>query len=70
MNVKAMVRGLLEELPDDCSLEDIMLQLYTRASILESREQIAAGKGLSLAVAKKELDAWLNSLSLPDSSPS
>ena len=70
MNVKAMVRGLLDELPDDCSLEDLMLQLYIRASILDSREQIAAGKGLSLVAARKELDSWLNSLSLPDSPPS
>jgi len=69
-NVKAIVRGLLDELPDDCSLEEIMLELYVRASILESREQIAAGKGVSLETARKELDLWFKSRSLPGSSPS
>lgn len=69
-NVKAIVRGLLDELPDDCSLEEIMLELYIRASILESREQIAAGKGVSLETARKELDLWFKSRSLPGSSPS
>ncbi len=69
-NVKAIVRGLLDELPDDCSLEDIMLELYVRASIIESREQIAAGKGVSLATARKELDLWFKSRSLPSLSPS
>jgi hypothetical protein len=69
-NVKGMIRGLLDELPDDCSLEDIMFELYVRANIMESRAQIAAGKGISLDTARKELDIWLKSLSLPDSSPS
>ncbi len=69
-NAKSIVRGVLEELPDDCTLEDIMLQLYIRASILESRQQFANGKGLSLAKARKELDLWFNSPSLPNPSPS
>jgi hypothetical protein len=69
-NAKAIVRGILDVLPDDCTLEDIMLELYIRVSILESRKQIAAGKGLSLEQARKELDLWFTSLSLQNSSPS
>jgi hypothetical protein len=68
-NAKAIVRGVLDELPEDCTLEDIMLELYVRASILESREQITAGKGLSLEEAKKELDSWFTSHSLQLSVP-
>jgi hypothetical protein len=68
-NAKAIVRGVLDELPEDCTLEDIMLELYVRASILESREQIIAGKGLSLEEAREELDLWFTSQSLQNSSP-
>jgi len=69
-NVKAIVRDLLDDMPDDCTLEEIMLQLYIRASILESREQILAGDGLTLEAARKDLEKWLTSRSLQNSSPS
>jgi len=68
-SAKAIVRDVLDELSDDCTLEEIMLQLYVRASIIESRRQIAEGKGLSLAEARKELDSWFTSRSRPNSSP-
>jgi hypothetical protein len=67
-NAKDIVRGIINEMPDDCTLEDIMLELYVRASILESRQQIASGQGLSLAQARKELDLWFTSQSLQNSS--
>ena len=67
INVKTMVRGLLEELPDTCSLEDVMLELYARASIMQSREQIKSGRGMSLEAAKKEIETWLKSQSLTNS---
>jgi hypothetical protein len=62
-SAKAIVRGVIDELPDDCTLEDIMLELYIRASILESRQQIAEGKGFSIEEARKELDLWFKSRS-------
>ena len=68
-DAKAIVREVLNELSDDCTLEEIMLQLYVRASIIESRRQIAEGKGLSLAEARKDLDSWFTSRSLLNSSP-
>ncbi|MGH7494451.1 MAG: hypothetical protein ACREOO_18925 [bacterium] len=67
-NIKAVVRGLLDELPDDCTIEDVILALYVRASILESREQINRGEGMTLEAAKKELGAWLQSKSHQNSS--
>ncbi len=69
-NAKDLVRGIVDELPDNCTLEDIMLELYIRASIIESSQQIAFGQGLSLEQARKELDLWFTSRSLPNSSPS
>jgi len=68
-NAKAIVRDVFDELSDDCTLEEIMLQLYVRASIIESRKQIAEGKGLSLEEARKDLDLWFTSRSLLNSSP-
>jgi len=69
-NVKAIVRDLLDDMPDDCTLEEIMLELYIRASILESRQQISAGEGITLEAARKDLEKWLTSRSLQNSSPS
>jgi len=68
-DAKGIVRDVLEELSDDCTLEEIMLQLYVRASIIESRKQITEGKGLSLEEARKDLDLWFTSRSLQNSSP-
>lgn len=68
-NAKDVVRGIIETLPDNCSLEDIMLELYIHASILDSRQQIAAGRGLSLQEARTELNLWFTSRSLQNSSP-
>lgn len=68
INVKTMVRGLLEHLPDTCSLEDVMLELYARASIIQSREQIKSGLGMSLETARTEVESWLKSQS-PQSLP-
>ncbi len=65
LNIKTMVRGLLDELPDTCSLEEVMVELYARASIVQSREQIKAGLGMSLETAKTEIETWLKSRSLP-----
>lgn len=69
-SAKIIVRGLLDQLPDDCTLEDVMLELYVRASIIESRQQIVDGRGLSMAAAKEELDEWFKSRSLQSSSVS
>lgn len=68
-NAKDVVRGVIDALPDNCTLEDIMLELYIRANIIESRRQIAAGRGLSLQEARQELDLWFTSRSLQNSSP-
>jgi len=69
-SAKDLVRDLVDELPDNCTLEDIMLELYIRASVIESRQQMADGQGLSLEQAQKELDSWFTSRSLRSSSPS
>ena len=61
LNVKAIVRDMLDRLPDNCTFEDVMLEIYTRASLIESREQITDGKGISLQETKKEFDSWFKS---------
>jgi len=60
-DAKTIVRHIIEKLPDDCTLEDIIHEIYICASVLESRQQIAAGKGMSLDEAKREMDLWFNS---------
>jgi predicted transcriptional regulator len=41
---KETVRALLDRLPDDCSLEDVLYQLYVLESVARGREDAQAGR--------------------------
>jgi hypothetical protein len=58
-NAKQQVQKVLEQLPDDCSLEDVQYQLYVIQKI-RSRSQMAdAGQFVSQKEAEKRMDKWL-----------
>ena len=42
-SVKEMVMELIQELPDDVSIDDLMYHLYAKQKILKSKHQIALG---------------------------
>ena len=44
MQAKETVRSLLEGLPDDCSLDDVMYHLYVNQMVERGRAQAEAGK--------------------------
>ncbi len=41
---KETVRTLLDRLPDDCRLEDVLYQLYVIQSVERGREDVRAGR--------------------------
>ena len=46
MQVKQAVRDLLERLPDDCSLEDVLYHLYVIEKTQRGLAELEAGQGI------------------------
>ena len=57
--VKKETIKLIQRLPDECSMDDIIETLWIRKKIMKGQEQIKAGKGISHEEAKKRLKKWL-----------
>ena len=55
---KQTVRELLEQMPEDCSLEDVQYQLYLRQKLDRSRQAAAEGRVVSHAEVKERLSMW------------
>jgi predicted transcriptional regulator len=55
---KDTVRKVLEQMPDDCSLEDVQYQLYQRQRLDRSRQAAAEGRIVSHAEVKERLSKW------------
>lgn len=52
---KATVRALLDRLPDDCSLDDILYHLYVAQKVAHGLADSASGNTVPHAVAMQEL---------------
>lgn len=52
---KATVRALLDRLPDDCSLDDILYHLYVAQKVAQGLTDAASGNVIPHAVAMQEL---------------
>lgn len=60
MDSKTAVRALLDRLPDDCTLEDVLYHLYVIQQIERGRADVAAGRTLSHEQVAAELrQKWL-----------
>jgi len=55
---KDTVRKVLEQMPDDCSLEDVQYELYQRQRLDRSRQAAAEGRVVSHAEVKERLSKW------------
>jgi len=47
VETKETVRALLDRLPDDCSLDDVLYHLYVIQAIAEGRADSKAGRTMS-----------------------
>ena len=60
METKETVRSLLERLPDDCTIEDVLYHLYVLQEVERGRADIAAGRVIPHAQVADELRRkWL-----------
>lgn len=47
MTTKQQVRAVLERLPDDCSLDDVLYHLYVLRAVERGRADVQAGRTLT-----------------------
>jgi hypothetical protein len=59
MVVKDVAKQVIDNLPDEVSLEDIIQALNVRAKFDSGDRQIDEGRGVSHEEAKKRLAKWL-----------
>ena len=50
---------MIEELPEDITVSDVMAELYFRQNVDEGLKELDEGKGISHEEAKKRLSRWL-----------
>ena len=56
---KAQVQQILENLPEDASLEDIQYHIYVRQKIQQGLDDVDAGRTVSHAEVQQRLAKWL-----------
>ena len=59
MTIKEIAKQVIDALPSDASMDDIMHALYLRTKFDRGEEEIRAGKGVSHEVAKQRLQKWV-----------
>lgn len=52
---------IIQQLPDEASLEEIMYELYVRQRIDRGLRELAAGRTVSHAEVKRSVAKWLRS---------
>jgi len=60
MTTKQAVLEMIERLPEDISVEDIMAELYLRQKVDEGLRQLDAGEGIEHEEAIQRLKKWLS----------
>jgi len=60
MEAKQAVRDLLDKLPDDCSLDDVLYHLYVLQRVAQGLSEVSAGKLIPHEQVDRELRRrWL-----------
>jgi len=59
MTTREIARTVIEALPDDVSMEDVMRALYIRAKLERAERSIEQGRGIPHEEAKQKLEKWL-----------
>ena len=58
--VKNEVIEMIERLPDDAGIADIMAELYFRLKVEAGLKELDEGKGIAQTVARDRLKKWLS----------
>ncbi|UNC93503.1 hypothetical protein [Candidatus Contubernalis alkaliaceticus] len=57
--LKDEIKQIIDNLPDDCSIEDIQYTLYVKSKILKGLEDIKNGNSITNEEMEKKFDKWL-----------
>lgn len=57
--VKEQAKKIIDNLPDDTTIDDVMHALYVQTKLERAEKSIQDGKGISHEEAKKRLQKWL-----------
>jgi hypothetical protein len=60
VSIKQQVVRILDELPDDCTFEDVQYRLYVAETIRRRLEAVERGEVVSHADVEKRLQKWLS----------
>jgi hypothetical protein len=60
-SAKDFTRGILDSLPDDCTLDDIRYRLYLRQKLERADQAIDEGRIHSFEEAREIVKSWQNS---------
>ena len=59
MVVKDIAKQVIDSLPDDASMDDIIHALYVTAKFERGEREVREGKGVAHEAAKQRLRKWL-----------
>ena len=59
MTAKETARSVIDALPDDASMDDIIHALYVQAKFANGEQQIREGRGVPHEEAKRRLREWI-----------
>ena len=57
--IKEQVIQMIQELPEDITVDDVMAELYFRLQVDAGLKELDAGKGLSHKEVEKRMGKWL-----------
>lgn len=58
MTIKEMARQLIESLPEDATLDDIIHALYIQAKVERGEKEVREGRGVSDEQARERFRKW------------
>ncbi|MCP4137742.1 MAG: hypothetical protein GY754_42655 [bacterium] len=58
--VKKSIINMIERLPEDVTVDDVMAELYFRTQIDGGLQELDNGKGIPHEEVKKRMSKWLN----------
>jgi len=59
MVAKHVAKGVIDAMPDEASMDDIIHALYVNAKFEHGEREIRKGRGIPQKVARKRLQKWV-----------
>ncbi len=59
MSVKEMAKDIIDKLPNESTIDEIIHALYVKSKFDKGEQEIRNGSGITHAEAKKRLQKWI-----------